>query len=127
MEIGKFNGVQNFLPIQRKQNNQVTKPELKNNEVPETKIPQKQMVNAQMFLATIPNCSFKGNVQNHEMSDEEFEQKKQEIDKKINTFPDSSKKNNIIYELKCKLNKNNIDIADKIISSPKLSKIYCPS
>ena len=61
MKVGNLSNVQNFSGLQNiTSNNQLTKPELKNNEVSETQTPQKQMVNAQMFLASMPNCSFKG-------------------------------------------------------------------
>ncbi len=72
-------------------NNNITKQN--NNNQNSFVIPQKQMVNAEIALANykIPkfNTSFKGNIKNDEMSDEEFKKLKQEIKEKIKKLPAS--------------------------------------
>ncbi len=82
-------------------------------------ITQKQMVNAQMALATytIPkvNLSFKGSIEDDVMSDEEFGKLKKETDEKIKKLPPKIKK-----EAKFgKLNKYNINLVNQILSDRK--------
>ena len=126
MNINSLNGVQNFSVFKNSNvNNEVTNPNLKVEETLET--PQKQIVDAKIALAnySVPkvNMSFKGNIQEQpkEMSDEEFEKLKQELKNTIENSQLSEFDKNFYTRFLKYSTKENIQVAEKIISDENLS------
>ena len=122
MNINSLNNVQDFSVLKNnKTDNTATNPnsEFVKNQKEER---QKQTLDAKTALAnyTLPKrkMSFKGNLQQEEMSDEEFKKLKKQLNEKIKTLPENLQSETYYWML----TKNNINFAKIILFNEKFYK-----